>query len=371
MKFFAKSFVFIMVVCLIISGCSGSGSEKKGSETKEEKSQETSGEPTQNSGETRKVGLITGLGGLGDKTYNDLVYAGLKDLEKEGAKIEVVEPKELADYETNQRSFSESGEYAVIVCVGYEQSESLKAVAAEFPNQNYILIDDLISASNVSSVVVKNEENTFQIGALAGLLMKEGKLPNASGKQVIGVVGGMDIPLIRNFVAGYMAGAKYVNPDIEVLVSYVGDWNNPNKATELANGMYEKGAEIVWQAAGGSGLGVFAAAKNKNKFAMGVDGNQNTLDPDHIIASGIRRLDKIAYNLAKDALSGTFVAGGYKYGLSEGAVEVTVDGTNVKVDAAILDKVAKLSEQVAKGDIVVPEQIEDVDAFLKKYGSLK
>lgn len=352
----AAVFLSLIMTLMLLGGC-GSKAPKSSQKV--------------NHVEAKKIGFVTGTGGLGDKTYNDLVYSGLKRYDENQVKVEVVEPKEIADFENYQRSFAQTNAYSSIVCVGFDQADYLANVADEFPEQKFVYIDGSVNKPNVASVIIKNEENSFQMGALAALAEKEANLQNMSKKNIIGVVGGMDIPLIRTFVAGYIAGAKYVNPDVEVLVSYVGNWSDPGKAAELAIGMYEKGADIVWQAAGGSGLGVFEAAKKSGKYAMGVDGNQNLLAPDNIIASGVRRIDNIAYDLTKAALDGSFKGGDYQYGLKEKAAEYTTEGSNVKLDKAILDKVDFVTEKVASGEIVVPDKTENVDAFINKYGHLK
>lgn len=354
-----KFAIVTVLLTIFLAGCSSGQSPSSDSQGADEQM-------------SKKIGFITATGGLGDKSFNDLGYAGAEKLKAEtGVPIDVVEPKDIADYEGYQWAFAEDGNYAVIVSMGFDQADALSVVADEFPEQNFILIDNLINKPNVASVVVKNEEGSFQIGALAGLLAKEGKLPNMTKKNIIGMVGGMDIPLIRTFVAGYMAGAKYVNPDVEILVSYVGDWNDPAKAAELAKGMYEKGADIIWQGAGGSGLGVFEAAKKYDRYAMGVDSNQNPLDPKHIVASSIRRLDNIVYKFTTDALKGDFSGGDYHFGLKEQAAEVVTEGSEVSIAQEIMDKVAAVTQKIAEGKLIVPTTIEEVDGFIQKYGHLE
>ncbi|MEA4895574.1 MAG: BMP family ABC transporter substrate-binding protein [Oscillospiraceae bacterium] len=347
--------VMALVLLIVAAGCASTKGEtgQKASATNQE---------------VPKIGLITGLGGLGDESFNDLAYAGTKMFADGTVQVDVVEPKQQSDIQTLQQQFAEAGDYSAIICVGYEHAESLAEIAANFPDQKFVLIDSTVDNENVASVTVKNQENAFQIGALAALVAKQNSLPGMSGDNHIGVVAGMDNPLLRTFVAGYMCGAKYVDADITVDVSYVGSFTDPQTAKELAMSMYNNGADIVWQAAGSSGLGVFEAAKEAGRYALGCDGNQNALGADNIIASSVRRVDKSVYELCQAAIDGTFEGGVHLYGASEGAVEITTEGSNAKLDSSITDTVDKLTEKMASGELVVPSTTEEVDAFIEQYG---
>lgn len=317
------------------------------------------------------MGLILATGGLGDQSFNDLTFAGMKKAQKElGIKFDYVETKTVADYETQQREMADSGEYGVIVAVGFDQVDALKKVAAEYPKQKFAIIDSVVDAPNVASYLSEEQEGSFLVGALAGLLQKEGKLPQINKKNVIGIVGALDIPLIRKFIAGYMAGAKYVNPDMQVLYDFVGGFSDPTTAKEISIAMYNKGADIVFHAAGGSGLGIFQGAKEKNFLAIGCNSNQNYIDPEHIVASMMKRVDTATFSVVKETLNGTFKPGVHTLGMAQDGVGYALENSRVPVSKSIISQVEKLKLKIKNGQIKVPTTIEDVNKFLKenKYG---
>lgn len=305
---------------------------------------------------TAKIGVVLGIGGLGDKSFNDNGYAGIVRAKDElGIAFDYVEPKDLAEFETYHREFSQDGQYDLIIGLGFDQADAIKKVAQEFPEQKFLLIDGVVEAPNVASAIFKDYEKACLIGAFAGQVTKTNK---------VGVVGGMDIPLINAFVAGYQAGAKYINSDAEVLVNYVGAWKDPNTAKEMAISMYDKGADIVLQAAGGSGLGVFSAAEEKDKYAIGADVNQNALSPDHIVVSAVRRLDNVIFDQIKKVVDGNWESGVFNLGLKEEAVSYALEDSNIEMPQEYIDKVEELKAKIIAGELVIPNKIEDVDKFL-------
>jgi basic membrane protein A and related proteins len=313
-----------------------------------------------------RVGLIVATGGLGDRSFNDSGYAGVERAKKElGIEFDYVEPKEIAEYESHERAFAQKGTYDLIVGLGFDQADPMKKVAGEFPNQKWLMIDGVIDGmSNVRSVTFKDYEKAFLIGGYAAQLTTL-PLPKGNKDCTVGGVGGMDIPLIRAFAAGYTAGVKYIQPDCKVIINYVGGWADPAKAKEIALSMYDQGADIVYQFAGGSGLGVFEAAKAKDMYAFGTDVNQNYIDPDHIVLSAQRFLDVVIYNTIKDLKeSGKFESGTHQLGLKEGAVGNSLEQSNVKVPQEIVDKVNDMKAKVISGELKIPSTLEEVDAFI-------
>lgn len=311
-----------------------------------------------------KLAFVTGTGGLGDKNLNDFTYAGAQKHEQEGVTVDVVQPKDIADLPNLQTLYAETGEYATIICIGTDQKDALTQVSPQFPEQNFIICDTQLDLPNVTSLFFRAEETGFQLGVIAGLLVKEGKLENLRGKNTIGFVGGKDIATINRFAAGYQAGAKLVNPEINVLTSYVGSFGDPSAATELATGMYDQGADIIFACAGGSGLGVFSAAEKSKGYAFGIETNQNGLAPDNIIASGTRDWSKAVYEAAQKALDGTLEAGLLSYGISDGALMPERSGSNVPVSDEIIKTMEDLSAKVAAGTYVLPISIDEVADFL-------
>ncbi|MDR1587439.1 MAG: BMP family ABC transporter substrate-binding protein [Treponema sp.] len=294
-----------------------------------------------------KVAVVFGLGGLGDKSFNDDAMTGIQRAKTElGIEYQYVEPKEIAEIEGHHRYFARSGEYELIIGIGFDSEDAIELVGAEFPNQKFAVIDGETKISdNVVSMSFKDNEKTYLIGVIAGLTTKTNK---------IGMVGGMDIPLINSFAAGYRAGARSVNPNIQVDVRYVGAWNDANTGKELAMSLYNAGADIVYAAAGGSGLGVFSAAKDANKLAVGADVNQIPLDPDHIFLSSIRRVDNAVYNEIEKVVKGGFKGGRFIPGLKEGVVGYTVEGAKVPTPQSVIDRAEQAKQDVISGKVVVP-----------------
>jgi basic membrane protein A len=314
-----------------------------------------------------RVGLIIATGGLGDRSFNDSGYAGVKRAQDElGIEFDYVEPKEIAEYEGHERAFAQKGTYDLIVGLGFDQADPMTKVAKEFPEQKWLMIDGVIQdVPNVRSVTFKDFEKAFLIGGFAGQLTT---LPLDKGNAdcVIGGVGGMDIPLIKAFAAGYSAGARYINPDCQVIINYVGGWADSAKGKEIALSMYDQKADIVYAFAGGSGLGVFEAAKAKDLYALGTDVNQNYIDPDHIVLSAQRYLDNVIFDTIKALKEESkFEAGWHELGLKENAVGYTLESSNVKVPDEVVKKVEEMKAKVISGELVPPSTLEEVDAFVK------
>ena len=256
-----------------------------------------------------KVGLILATGGLGDKSFNDISFAGLQRAELElGIIFDYVEPKSIAEYEGFQRDFAKTGYYSLIICIGFDQADALSTIADEYPDQKFALVDMVVDKPNVASLLFKANEGSFLVGVIAGMMTTTGK---------IGFVGGMDIPLIRDFYVGYQAGAMWSNSSMTVdNPVFVGSWADPMRAKELAVALTELGDDGIFVAAGKSGLGSLEAIHEKNILGYGVDACQCYLYPE-IEASMTKRVDIAIYEMVSAVLSGTFQGGIYTGGIAE------------------------------------------------------
>ncbi len=306
----------------------------------------------------KKVGLILATGGLGDKSFNDISFAGVKRAEEElGIEFDYVEPKAIAEYEGFQRDFAKTGEYVIIICIGFDQAEALDKIAGEYPDQNFALVDMVVDKPNVASLLFKTNEGSFLIGVIAGMVTTTGK---------VGFVGGMDIPLIRDFFVGYEAGAKWVNPDVTVLDPvFVGAWADPTKGKELAVGLAELGGDAIFVAAGKSGLGSLGAVHEKGIIGFGVDACQCYLYPE-IMASMPKRVDVAVYDMIVAALLGTFKGQIYNNGVKEqwtgccrlpeeeGFWEEMFNFEHDPLPADVINKVEEARDKIAAGLIIVP-----------------
>ncbi len=298
-----------------------------------------------------KVGLVLDRGGKDDKSFNTSAYLGATEATKKlGTTLKCVEASDDSAFEPYLRSFAQR-DYDLIIGIGFAQREAIKKVAAQFPQKHFAIVDAQVDAPNVRSLMFEEHEGAFLVGAIAAMTSKTGK---------IGFVGGMDIPLIRRFAMGYEAGAKKINPQITVMANYVGvsseAWNNPPKGKELAVAQYDGGADVVFAAAGASGLGVFDAAEEKKKFAIGVDANQNWMKPGLILTSMLKRVDEAVYSTIEEAKAGKFGGGVKRFGLVNQGIDYALDKYNEKIlPESVRKRADEIKAGIIAGKITVPD----------------
>ncbi|HET7372501.1 MAG TPA: BMP family ABC transporter substrate-binding protein [Gemmatimonadaceae bacterium] len=299
------------------------------------------------------VGIVLDIGGLGDKSFNDGADRGAVRAEKElGAHVRLIEPGEDADREAGLRLLA-AERMDLVTGVGFIFTDDVTQLAKEYPNVNFAVVDYSVSTDrfgntiapppNVAALKFREEEGSFVVGALAAMV---------GGSKKVGFVGGMDVPLIWKFEAGYKAGVKYACPDCTVIVQYAGvtpaAFRNPGKGKELALSQYQQGANVIYHASGATGLGVFEAARQAGKLAIGVDADQYDEAPGHILTSMVKGIDVAVYDMVKRVRDHTFKGGIYTYGLAENGVGYVYDEHN---RALIPDSVRAKLEQI-KGDII-------------------
>lgn len=306
------------------------------------------------SGGKPRVGIVFDIGGKDDKSFNAAAWEGVKRARDElGIFLRDVEPGDPTSIEPSMRAFAERG-YDLIVGVGFAQAPIMNDVAADYPNLKFAIIDGVIDLPNVASLIFKEHEGSFLVGMIAARATKTDK---------IGFVGGMDIPLIHKFETGYAEGARYANPKVQVFENYVGvtdaAWNNPGKGKELAKAQIDRGADVVFQAAGNSGLGVFDAAEEMNKLAIGVDSNQNWVKPGFILTSMIKRVDVSVFNTVKEMIEGRFTGGIHEYGLENDGIGYALDDYNRNLIAQpVLEEVDRAKKEIIAGRIQVTDAMK-------------
>lgn len=288
--------------------------------------------------------VVFDMGGKFDKSFNEGVYSGVERFKKEtGVNYREFEVTNETQREQALRRMAQRGANPVIG-VGFAQAPALEKVAKEFPETHFAIIDAVVDLPNVRSIVFKEHEGSFLVGMIAALKSQTGK---------VGFVGGMDIPLIRKFACGYEQGAKYVNKDTEVVQNMTGTtpaaWNDPTRGAELAKSQFDRGVDVVYAAAGGTGVGVYQTAEDSGKLAIGVDSNQNYLHPGTMLTSMLKRVDVAAYKAFKDAHDDSWSSGIQVLGLAEDGVgwaldeynkDLITDDMRAKVDQAAADIVA-------------------------------
>ena len=290
--------------------------------------------------------IVYDLGGKFDKSFNEAAYRGMEMWKKEtGQKYLEFEVANESQREQAVRRMAEKGA-SPIISVGFTQAAAVEKVSKEFPQLHFAIVDMVVAGPNVQSVVFKEQEGSFLVGALAAMASKTGK---------VGFVGGMDIPLIRRFGCGYEQGAKYVNPRAEVFSSMTGTtgsaWHDPARGGELAVAQFAKGADVVFAAAGGTGVGVYQAAKDSGKLAIGVDSNQDYLQPGTMLTSMLKRVDVAVYNVSK-----AFAPGVTVLGLKEGGVDFALDEFNARlITPEMKKKVEGLKTDIVSGKIAVTD----------------
>ena len=290
-----------------------------------------------------KPAVVFDMGGKFDKSFNEGVYNGVERFKKEtGIPYADFEITNETQYEQAHRRFAERGQNPIIG-VGFAQADAVQKVGAEYPKTDFTVIDGIVKLPNVQSVLFKEQEGSFLVGMLAAMASKSGK---------VGFVGGMDIPLIRRFECGYEQGAKYANPQVVVVQNMTGTtpsaWDDPGRGGELAKAQFDGGVDVVYAAAGNTGLGVYQAAADAHKLAIGVDSNQNYLHPGTMLTSMVKRVDLAAYNSLEAAKGGNWQGGITVLGLKEGGIDWAYDQYNEK----LITPEMKATVDQAKADII-------------------
>lgn len=299
--------------------------------------------------------VVFDMGGKFDKSFNQSVYNGMERFKEEsGVNYREFEVTNASQREQAIRRFAQRGANPII-SVGFAQAAAVDKVAGEFPDARITLIDMVVDKPNVQSVVFNEHEGSFLVGMLAAMKSETG---------TVSFVGGMDIPLIRKFECGYAQGAQYVNKDINVIRNMTGTtpsaWNDPAKGAELAVSQFDRGSDVVYAAAGGTGVGVYQAAADSGKYAIGVDSNQNYLQPGTMLTSMVKRVDVAAYNSLKAMQDGTWQAGFQALGLAQGGVDWALDEHNeALITAEMKSAVEAAKKAIIAGEIKVHDYMSD------------
>ena len=313
-----------------------------------------------------RVGIVFDIGGKNDRSFNAAAWEGVKRAEKDlPICLYDVEPGNPTSIEPAMRAFAEKN-FDLIIGIGFAQGPIMQKVATDYPNIKFAIVDGVIyeddgktPKKNVASLVFREHEGSYLVGMIAAAKSKTG---------VLGFVGGMDIPLIHKFETGYEEGAKAVNPNVRIIDNYVGvtdsAWNNPGKGQELAISQIDKGADVIFAAAGNSGQGAFDAvekygknaAGEANKFVIGVDSNQNGVKPGYVLTSMVKRVDNAVYDVVKEVVEGKFEGGFHSFGLDKNGVAYALDANNKDlISPETLQKVEEAKSKIVNGEIKVTD----------------
>ena len=362
-----------------LAGCSGGPSG--GSDDTETATETESGESgdgmegttaaeTTESGPAANIGMVYATGGLGDGSFNDQAQSGVIQSEEDfEIAYNEAQPDEVSQFSNFQQQFAQSTDpnYDLICCIGFLQADSLTENAGSFPDQDFMIVDSVVDADNVASYTFKEHEGSYLAGLMASLLttrdFSAGAGSTAGDSTNVGFVGGVESDLIQRFQAGFEAGVAAGSDDVDVIANYTGSFNDPAAGREAAAAMYNSGADIVFHASGNTGTGVFQAAQETGRFAIGVDRAQSiTRDSyaDVILGSMIKRVDTPVYNAIEAKIDGEFPGGeALSLGLAEEGVGLVYgDSLGSEVPDDVADEVSTAREDIINGDISVPMSLE-------------
>ena len=334
--------LFALAAAALLAGCTSGGSTSS--------SQSATGGPS--------FAMVTDVGGLGDKSFNDSANRGLQIAQKQfGAHVTVLQSRAVTDYEPNLSTLAQQGN-ELIFAIGFLMHDSLNDVAPRFPKTHFAIVDSVVDQPNVTSITFKEEESSFLAGVIAGLTTKKG---------TVAFLGGIESPLIEKFQAGFAAGVVSVNPHVAVLVKYTGSFDDVATGKEYASVLYDQGADIIYAAAGKCGLGAIDEAKSRpaGDYIIGVDSDQDAIAPGKVLTSALKHVDNAVLALAKDAVNGAIPSGTQVFGLKDGGVGLT----QMKYSKQLLPKGALQTEAayeklIASGKLVVPFTLAQLKAFV-------
>ncbi len=299
--------------------------------------------------------IVYDMGGKFDKSFNEAAFNGAEKFKADtGTNYVEFEIQNEAQREQALRRFAEKGNSPVIIA-GFSAAQAVETVAAEFPDTKFVIIDMVVDKPNVRSVVFKEQEGSYLVGIMAAMASKTG---------TVGFVGGMSVPLISRFSCGYKGGVMAAKADAKFIENFTGDtpaaWNDPGKGAEITNAQIAQGADVVFAAAGGTGVGVLQAAADAGKLAIGVDSNQNGLQPGKVLTSMIKRVDVAVYNAMKDGSAAEFATGINVLGVKEDGVGIALDDNNKDlVTPEMLAAVEDARAKIISGEIVVHDYMSD------------
>lgn len=340
-KLIALATTTVLSASLLV-GCSSKKTETEGAKTDE----------------PMTIAMITDVAGVNDQSFNQSAWEGLQKAEKElGVKVKYLESKQDSDYAANIETLVDEG-VDLILGVGMKLAPSIQEGADLYPEQKFALIDETYDKipENVKTVQFNSQESAYLAGLVAGKMTKTNN---------IGFIGGMELPVIEAFQYGYMAGAKAVNPNMDIQVQYANSFTDQAKGKAIANQMYSKGADVIFTAGGDVGTGAIEAAKENGKYAIGVDRDQSDLAPKNVLTSAIKRVDVGVFDIVKELVDGKLELGtNVIYGLQEGAVGIPETTKNL-VSQEILDYVNAEAKKFEKGELKAPKTEKEYKEMVK------
>lgn len=366
-----KKILLLLLALLLVASLAACGQQAPPATTPEAPADATTTpdapeEPAEPQETPLHVGIVFSTGGLGDQNFNDAAYEGMTRAVNElGITFDFVEPESASDFLPALRTMAETGEYDLIISVGTGQVDALREIGEDFPNQSFTHIDSNPEMpSNVSAQQTRWEDQTFLAGVMAGLgTLSDMEFANADN-NTIGVILGMDNPVMQTGVLGFTAGARLVNPEVEVLVGVIGDWGNPGMGREVALSMFHQGADFLLVIGGGSSIGCFNAAAEFGGYAIATGMTVNHLEPDHIVGTAHRSIANMVFYDVLALVNGTWQGGFHISGLIEASVGFDTTGSNVEIPADIQAVIEEVRTLVVDGSITPPANADELEAWV-------
>lgn len=309
----------------------------------------------------RPAALIISQSGLGDQSYNDLALEGFnRALAATGLEGRAIEAQDVVAQAVDILRRSSDASFGLVVDLEYAHGDAMVEVAPDYPDTNYVILNQVQEGANIASILFQEQEGSYLAGTLAALVTTDTSIEGINEDPVIGVIGGTKSAGIDKFIAGYVQGAKDVDPDVDVLVAYSNNFADPAVGLQMTNAMFEQGADIVFHVAGGTGMGVIQAAKEAGRYAIGVDTDQDGIAPGAVLASMIKRTDVAVEAIIKEYAVDNFPGGQtVTFGLAEGGVGLSkMEHTRDRIPQEILDKVEAAREGILSGEIDVWNVVE-------------
>ncbi len=311
--------------------------------------------------DTAPVAMIIAQGGLGDGSWNDTANAGFQaGLETTGVEGRTIESKDVvAQGEEIMRRAADGG-FGLVISLEWIHGEPMESIAKDYPDTSWVIMNQTREGDNIASVVFSEHEGSYLAGALAALVTTDTSIDGINAEPIIGVIGGTKSPGIDKFIVGYIQGATAINSDVEVKVAYSDSFGDPAKGQQMAQAMFDEGADIVYQVAGGTGIGVIEAAKAAGRYAIGVDTDQDGMAPGRVLTSMVKRVDVAVQSIIESYSQGEFPGGERMlFGLAEGGVALSeMKHTRDAIPAPYLAKVDELKTAVVAGEIAVWDVLE-------------
>ena len=352
-----KILALMLVLCMVFALCACGSSEPAAEDTAETPAEDAAAEeaPAEEEAapaEKVRIGMVTDVGGVNDQSFNQTSWEGLQALDPEAFEVNYLASKTDADYQTNINTFIDEG-YDLIICVGYMLADATREAAEANPDQLFAIIDDsTIDLPNVACLMFAQEQASYLVGLVAG---------SVTESKIVGYVQGMVSDSMNLFGIGYITGVLEACPDAQVLQYNVNNFGDIAGGSTAAKDMITKGADVIYHAAGGSGIGVISACDEEGIWAIGVDTDQASLAPDHVLTSAMKRVDVASQDISKAVAEGNFTAGVHMYDLSNGGVDLAP--TRDHIPAEVLETVEAAKTAIINGEKSVPTSVADCPAF--------